>query len=524
MLLQAVLVVVAISTGVESVSTLGKNYWEKSAREELEANLRVKLNTGVAKNVIIFIGDGMGPTTVTAARIYRGGEESFLSWEKFPHVGALKTYCEDTTVTDSGASATSMFTGVKVNYNVIGMSGVKEADYKSEGVKLTHITSLAQAAGKSTGFVTTARVTHATPAAMYAHSASRKWECDVPENSGYKDIGLQLIEDLPGRNLNVIMGGGQYMLQHNVTPEADRVDDYCRRLDGRNLIDEWAQEKASRGLKYAVVNNTGSLMSLDTQNTDYLLGIFAKNHLKFHHERDTSEAGSPSLEQMTTAAIKVLMKNRNGFFLMVEEENTDLSNHLGTARVTLNEVLALHDAVSATMNMLEAAGIKEETLVIVTSDHSHTLTISGYAPRGSNILGIASVSSVDGVPYTTLTYAVGNKEAYHYKAVNGSVVREDPTKVNTSAWDYHHQAAVPTSRNPHGGHDVFAYASGPYAHLFCHMHEQNYVHSVMKYAARLGEFSESSFSVPVSSSMKCSPPLSLFTFLLLLIFKLFLIK
>lgn len=502
MLITAVALFLALVARSGAVSILGRSYWEKYGKDELEASLKVKWNTGVAKNIIVFVGDGMGPNSITAGRIYRAGEESFLSWERFPHMAALKTYAEDKTVTDSAASGTSLFTGVKTNYHVVGLSGaVKEFDCKasqSEDAKLIHITTLAQAAGKSTGIVTTTKVTDATPAATFARSASRSWQCSVPADCvGCKDIGRQLVEDLPGRNFNVIMGGGRYMLQHNLTREG-KYDD-CRRLDGRDLITEWAEDKATRKLKYAVVNDTGSLLSVDIQSTDYLLGIFGKKDLKYHYERDISDKGTPSLKQMATAAINILMKNKNGFFLMVENQHIDLANHEGRARPAISEVVALHDTISATMTILEAAKIKDDTLVIVTSDHSHTLTISGYPPRGSSIVGIAEKSEADGVPYTTLSYGNG-AHGYHYSAINGTVVREDPSTVNTSSWDYHQQVAVLNDKNSHGGNDVLLYATGPYAHLFHHMHEQTYVNTVMKFAAKLGEFASSSAHISVITS------------------------
>lgn len=140
------------------------------------------------------------------------------------------------------------------------------------------------------------------------------------------------------------------------------------------------------------------------------------------------------------------------------------------------------------MKLLKSSGILDQTLVIVTSDHSHTLTISGYPNRGNDILGIASVSRLDGVPYTTLGYANSAKDNYHFKVENNSVVREDPSKVDTTSFDYGVQAGVLQDENTHGGSDVFIYASGPFAHLFHHMHEQNYVAEVVKYAAKLGEY------------------------------------
>ncbi|XP_014286122.1 alkaline phosphatase [Halyomorpha halys] len=490
-------VVVCLGVIVASQEKLDRVYWEKSAKADLEDALKTALNTDVAKNVIIFVGDGMGPNTITASRIYRGGETSYLSWERFPHFGALKTYAENKQVPDSASTATAMFTGVKVNYRMIGVdSSVKERDCEASLMaekRLTSIATLAQQAGKATGIVTTTRVTHATPAAMYAHSAYRHWECDsnVPKNSNCKDIARQLIEDAPGKNFNVIMGGGRQVLKTNSTGtviDPIELKWSCRRTDGRDLINEWAQDKESRNLKYALPSNTKTLMSVDTDNTDYLLGIFSNHHFPFDCERNTSDVGMPSLEQMTTTAVKILKKNKNGFLLMVEGGMIDLAHHRGKARKALHEVLAFNDAINATMKLLQSSGILDQTLVIVTSDHSHTLTISGYPNRGNNILGIASVSRIDGVPYTTLGYANSAKDNYHYKVENNTVVREDPSKVDTTSFDYGAQAGVLQDENTHGGSDVFIYASGPFAHLFHHMHEQNYVAEVVKYAAKLGEY------------------------------------
>ncbi|XP_014272690.1 alkaline phosphatase [Halyomorpha halys] len=497
---------------------LDRSYWERSAKEDLAASLQMTLNMNVAKNVIIFVGDGMGPNTVTAARIYRAGESSYLFWEKFPHVGAVKTYNNNKQVPDSASTATAMFTGVKTNQNMLGLDAtVNEFDCDSslrEEFRLKSIGRLAQEAGKSTGIVTTTRITHATPAAMYAKSAHRDWECDnsIPASaSKCKDIGRQLIEDLPGKDFNVIMGGGRQILKTNSTdlPEDPIVmKKSCVRTDGSNLIKEWADDKAARGLRYAVAENTKGLRDVDVEKTDYLLGIFANDHMAYEYKRDTSDAGMPSLKEMTITALNILKKNDNGFLLMVEGGLIDKAHHIGKARVSLVEVLGFNDAINATMKLLQENGIEGETLVVVTSDHSHTLTISGYPTRGNSILGLADVSKVDGMPYTTLGYANSGKENYHYAVLNGSVVREDPSKVDTKSFEYGAQAAVLQDENKHGGNDVFVYAKGPFAHLFHNMHEQNYITAVIKYAARLGEFqdidkepSSSSFLQPSSATV-----------------------
>lgn len=152
----------------------------------------------------------MGPTTITSSRIYGKGVSDYLSFERFPFMGVLKTYSTDQFVPDSCATATALFCGVKTNVKTCGVdSTVKMNDCEASlNLKARHSSVLrwAQDADKSTGFVTTTRVTHATPAALYSHSASRKWECEatMPNNATKcRDIAKQLIEDLPGRNIQV---------------------------------------------------------------------------------------------------------------------------------------------------------------------------------------------------------------------------------------------------------------------------------------------------------------------------------
>ncbi|CAH1406605.1 unnamed protein product [Nezara viridula] len=493
------LVFLACSGSVLSFEDLDDSYWRQKNVEDLQATLNLKHNFNVAKNVILFIGDGMGPYTVTAARIYSEGETGYLSWERFPHIGGIKTYTNDYQVPDSAATATAIYTGVKVNQGTLGVDvSVKRLDCNASLVEKSHLVTLAtlaQEAGKATGILTTTRVTHATPGAMFAHTPERDWECDsvVPAGCRTKDVARQLVEDNPGKRFNVIMGGGRQVLKAN-TPNYtyDPIlsgGDNCIRTDGRDLINEWAQDKAAEGARYAVVENAKELSNVDTENTDYLLGIFYNSHFPLDHLRNKTEYGVPSLEQMVTKAVKVLKKNENGFFLMVEGGLIDKAHHLGKARAALDEVVELNKAVNATMNLLETAGIKDDTLVIVTSDHSHTLTIVGYPSRGSNILGVASKSRIDNIPFTTLNYVNAKRGNFHYKVVNGQVEREDPSLVDTTSYDYDVPAAILDNQNSHGGSDVFVYATGPHSHLFHHIHEQTYINTAIKYALRLEEFS-----------------------------------
>ncbi|KAL6259881.1 hypothetical protein P5V15_009791 [Pogonomyrmex californicus] len=470
-------------------------YWHRLANKELEESLSYHWNLKKAKNVILFVGDGMSPDTITASRIYHGGEASRLAWEHFPHIGILKTYNTNKQVPDSASTATALFGGVKTNYEVVGVDvNVQLGDCKASLNMSYHVDSFvawAQAAGKATGFVTTSRVTHATPAPLYAHCANRRWECEfkMPKNaSACKDIARQLVENEPGRNIRVIMGGGRQVMKSNVSAsEFDPIDNWaCYRQDGRDLINDWTKDKAKRKLAYKVVQNNEELSKVDVKNVDYLLGIFANGHLEMDWKRQRGPKGQPSLEEMTVTALRILQKSKQGYFLMVEGGMIDFAHHRGHAAQALLETVRFSDAVNATLRMINTG----DTLVIVTSDHTHSMSFNGYNARGSSILGIAQKSKYDGTPYTTLSYSTGgpNNMAYTVND-NGQTVRIDPSKLNTSDFTYSQQATIISDEATHGGGDVAVYAIGPYAHLFHSVHEQNYVAHVIAYAAKIGEYS-----------------------------------
>ncbi|XP_029169020.1 alkaline phosphatase-like [Nylanderia fulva] len=468
-------------------------HWHQLANKELEESLSLHWNTKKAKNVILFIGDGMSPDTITASRIYRSGETSRLAWEHFPHIGILKTYNVDRQVPDSASTATALFGGVKTNYEVVGVdANVKLGDCPASLNANNHVHSFitwAQAAGKATGFVTTTRVTHATPAPLYAHCANRRWECEskMPESAvGCKDIARQLIEDEPGKSINVIMGGGRQVLKSNVSAgEFDPIDSWaCYRQDGRDLIADWTRDKSSRNLTYSVIQNNEELSRLDVDNVDYLLGIFANSHMEMDWKRERGPKGQPSLEEMTVTALRILQKSKKGYFLMIEGGMIDFAHHRGHAAQALLETVRLSDAVNATLRMIDT----NNTLVIVTSDHTHSMNFNGFSLRGSSVLGIAQESKYDGVPYTKLSYSTGGPNNIAYTVNKDRVVRIDPSKSNTSDFTYSQQATIISDEAYHGGGDVAVYAIGPHAYLFHSVHEQNYVAHVIAYATNVGEY------------------------------------
>ncbi|KAH8357899.1 hypothetical protein KR200_009114 [Drosophila serrata] len=476
--------------------------WYDQGIKELQKAVSRDFNRRRAKNVILFVGDGMGPNTVTAARIYGFKEEGLLSWEHFPHMGLLKTYCADKQVPDSFSTATALFGGVKVNYETGGVdSNVPLGNCTASLQQDHHVQTIlrwAQLDGMRTGFVTTTRVTHATPAALYAHVPDRRWECETgmtPEarDQGCMDIARQLIEMPTGQKINVIMGGGRQMLVSNVShSDADPLDTWASKsADGRDLIRDWGRKKEAAGEAHAVIQNNRELWNLNGQEVDYLLGIFANGHLMYDHERDRSDSGMPSLSNMTLKALEVLGNSDKGFLLVVEAGLIDQAHHRGKARKALHEVLELSTAVESTLKFLKSTDRLDETLVIVTADHSHSLTINGHPDRGSSILGLAGKSKTEQTPYTTLTYGT-SYEGFQVDPTTQK--RKNPTESDIQDWEYTQQAAINTDENLHGGSDVTIHAEGAMSYLFHGVHEQSYVAHAISYALRIGRFRDSSIA------------------------------
>ena len=471
---------------------------------------------GKAKNVILFLGDGMSLTTVAAARILEGqrkgqpGEENLLSWERFPATAFSKTYNTDSQTPDSAGTMTAITTGVKTHMGAIGVSAGSRnncADSLPKGL-LTWL-QLADSAGLATGIVSTARLTHATPAATYAHSPERNWEndTDLPEAAkaaGCVDIAQQLISTSRyGQGPLVALGGGrgQFTTVNEQDPEyADKVG---LRLDGRNLVAEW-QAKHPQG---AYVWNADQLKAAG--NAPALLGLFEPDHMQYEQDRPKDPAGEPSLAELTRAAIANLSKHQEGFVLMVEGARIDHANHSGNAARALGDTIAMSDAVKAAMDATSA----EDTLIIVTADHSHTLNFVGYPARGNAILGKVKdkggedgMGALDlardgmGMPYTTLSYAngpgytgasnqqpAGPKRFPHgpssFEAANG---RPDLTHVDTEHPDYMQEALVPSKSESHGGEDVGIWARGPGSKAVRGTMEQNTIyHLIVQSTPRL---------------------------------------
>lgn len=243
-------------------------YWLNKAKAFVKRKQEQSFNHKVAKNIIFFIGDGMSPITLAAARMLNGGEESSLSFEEFPAVGMAKTYCVDVQVPDSACTGTAFLNGVKANEATIGVGPKVHVRNCSEGLDPeNHTTSVAKwamDAGKVAGLVTTTRITHATPASSYAHAASRDWENNAEvlrsqcDDALVDDIAEQMVHGEVGQKFKVILGGGRReFLDASITDEEGELG---KRSDGKNLIDEWKTKSVIGGGKRSYVWNKVSFI------------------------------------------------------------------------------------------------------------------------------------------------------------------------------------------------------------------------------------------------------------------------
>lgn len=365
---------------------LDTRFWHDKAQSILAGKLldHQKLNENRAKNVILFLGDGMSIHTIAATRAFMGDSNQQVSFEQFPYLGLSKTYSVNERTPDSATTATAYLTGVKANYGTIGVNAqVQRGDCLAAVNASTHTQSIAQwaqEAGKWAGIVTTARVTHASPAGTYAHVAERDWEHDGEiTKSGCSpelntDIARQLVEWPVGQELRVIMGGGRSYFRDQ--SQHDEVGVLGLRSDGRDLIKDWQEIKKQQGSEGKYVWSLKGLRDTDLSKTDYLLGLFETSHLPYHGDRKRThyEEAEPSLSDMTEAAIEMLSRNEQGYFLFVESGRIDMAHHATKAQKALEDTQEFAAAVEMARQMTD----EEDTLIVVTSDHSHTMSINGY--------------------------------------------------------------------------------------------------------------------------------------------------
>lgn len=489
-----------------------QNEWYVQSQATLQEMLALEPDMNEAKNVIIFIADGADPVSITATRILAGqqkgldGEDNVLVYEAFPNVALVKTYTTDAQVADSAPTATAWNTGVKTNNGVIGVNDSVTYDdcASQEGNEVTTIFELAELAGMSTGTVSTARLTHATPAANYAHTASRDWEADSDLSeeavaNGCTDIAAQLLDFSYGDGLEVALGGGRTNFLPDTVADPEDPEEMGARADAQDLTQRWTEQYENA----AYVWNQEQFSAVDAEATEHLLGLFEPSHMQYEADRESDTAGEPSLSEMTAKALEILSKNENGYLLQVESGRVDHALHAGNAYRALNDGVEFEKAIAMTLEQVNL----EDTLVIVTSDHGHTLGFAGYPERGNPILGLVRapneetgeseiVVAQDGKPYTTLGFLNGPGSVYYATPNEDGTVpegagrapqRPDLSDVDVEGLEYLQQAVVPLESETHGGTDIAAYATGPRSFLVRGVIEQNYLFQVMNYALNLTE-------------------------------------
>lgn len=280
----------------------------------------------VVKNVIFMIGDGMGLAQAYAGMTANKGP---LNLERIQTVGLAKTYSASDYITDSAASGTAIACGEKTTNGTIGLDAA--------GNMLKSMLTYAADNAKSTGIVVTSSVTHATPASFYAHQPSRNMEEEIAE-------------DLLNANVDVFIGGGRKFFES--------------RTDGQNFT----EQLKSKGYQIAY-----TIDEVKAAQPGKLGALLADNSMPT--AKDRGDMLSTSVE----TAIRLLEKNKKGFFLMVEGSQIDFGGHSNDADMVVKEVLDFDQAIKVALDYAES---NPETLVVITADHE----TGGLSLIGGNLV------------------------------------------------------------------------------------------------------------------------------------------
>ena len=456
------------------------------------------------KNVIFFLGDGYGMVPMTAARIYAAGEDGELTIDTFPDTAFVKTYSLDAQVTDSAPSMAAYMTGVKTRNEVLGMNAdtlavapgkdaatgvsnaVNNCPATGNGAASTTLLELAIAQGRATGVVSTARLTHATPAATYAHVCHRNAEYEIARQAVPGGAGFNTAL---GSGIDVLMGGvSQYWRPYSAASNP------AGRPDGRDLV----AELQARG--YSFVSDLAGLNAAPSVAGTKLIALydFAKAEGHMSYELDRDPAKEPSLAEMTTRSLDILAQRDKGFFLMVEGGRIDHALHGTSAARALADAKAFDDAIKAAIAKVKLIdpGMKN-TLIVVTADHDHTMVMNGYAALAGKttaanpgILGLmrdytapaTPALDADGKPFTTLVFGTGENRITGSRSLMTSL-----TDAAVSDKNYHQEAVIPMGigGETHGGADVFLGAMGLGSDTFHGMIDNTRVFTLVRQAVGL---------------------------------------
>lgn len=457
-----------------------------------------------ARNVILFIGDGMGISTVTAARVFAAGVDGELAIDRFPYTALSRTYNADYITPDSAGTMTAMITGIKSNMGVLGFGPETERNdfnHDGDGEPLWTAAELAKHHGMLVGIVSTARVTHATPAGCYAHINERNHEDEIilqalPTDATY-NTRLRTGIDL------MLAGGRQHFIPDD---QIDEEGEPGMRKDGRDLRKEFQQAG------YTYVWNEQGFDKLSSQDLP-VMGLFDASHMKYEFDRHTDQGGEPSLVEMTKKSIELLShaasKDDTGYMLVIESGRIDHAHHDCNAFRALSDTVELDRAIEAAMAKVNL----DETLIIVTADHSHVFAIGGYTLAHSAMLkykpksapegfaerpyhGILDVvyqlnsytgaiyvkKDQGGAPFTTVGYLNGpgfRHGAQLDPCTDRTVGFNDVVPAGPNDPNYLQISAVSLAWETHGAEDVAIYAIGPGAHRVHGTVDNTYIFDVI---------------------------------------------
>ncbi|MEH2494355.1 alkaline phosphatase [Bradyrhizobium sp. AZCC 1678] len=316
----------------------------------------------MAKNVILFIGDGLSPAHRVAARILskgiaEGKSRGKLAIDDMPHMALVATAGSDSIITDSANAASAYATGHKTAVNAMGVYADRTAS-PFDDPRVETITSVAKRRlGLAIGIVTNTEIEDATPAAMVAHTRRR---------AAYDEIVEQYFAAKP----DVLMGGGSANFLPKAAAGSKRKDD----------IDYIAR---FRDAGYQVAMTKSEMdASAAKSDTRQLLGLFATGNMDGALDRKFLKGGGvkkfpdqPDLTEQVQAALNVLSRNEAGFFLMVESGMIDKYAHLLDMERAVYDTIMLDNAVRLTRDWVRARG--DDTLILVLADHNHPNSLVG---------------------------------------------------------------------------------------------------------------------------------------------------
>ncbi len=321
--------------------------------------------------IILFVGEGLTPSRLAAARMYAGGADARLAFDRMDNVALLRNYSGDYAVPDEAAAATALATGIRSNNGALGVDPA--------GKSIRNIMELARQSGRSVGLITDGSLTHSTSAAFYAHRE---------DADDAQDIAVQLVgTDL----LDVALGGGESAM---VPVEAGGI-----RTDGRDLTHEATKRD------FTVVRTKAELAAVPAWRRSRVLGLFAKEAFAYSDEVE-SRGEQPGLREMVERAIALLQYNPRGYVLVVDAHLMGAAAGANDGERALRETVELANAVESSRTF---AGTKSAWII------AGDVGVGGLAINGNPFRGDAGVAllGVNSRGEPTMTWATGPKGPLH---------------------------------------------------------------------------------------------------------------